>query len=151
MMVLKKLHKQLRQEFPSMSPDLTTAVVEFISGGARDETYEQFCRRMLRHTKYDTQEERDEYLYRTLLKMGRQTCKNIELLNILKTVMSEAVTEVRQERVNRKKSHAVVTTGVEKDTQGLFNKHKKRKDRDVEHEPEDQTPYQRARTISGKH
>lgn len=102
--MLKKLYKQLRQEYPKISPDLTTAVVEFVSGGARDETFAQFCKRMLKKTEFDTQEERDDYIYRILIKTGRETCKNLGLLEIFKTAISEAVSEVRQERVERKQA-----------------------------------------------
>lgn len=134
--MLKKLYKQLRQEYPKIPPDLTTAVVEFVSGGAREETFAQFCKRMLKKIEFDTQEEREDYIYRILIKTGRETCKNIGLLEILKTAISEAISEVRQERVERKQaalsSPSSLTLTAERTSHKMFDATNKKRRLPVE-------------------
>ncbi len=139
MTMLTKLHKQLRQEFPDISPALTKAVIWFVSGGMNHETFEDKCARLLSvsETEFSNKNEEDEFIYDVLLASARNSCRTQELLNHFKLAIQQSTAQVKQKKLAKEQpisgfqsSLSVLTS--DRGSPALFDSKKGKRHRELE-------------------
>lgn len=108
--IKKEIRKQLRKEFHLIRPDITDAVVWFVSGGIKRETIEQVSDRILGKDKKKIRDpkERESIVYEVLLQLARESCQNSDLISRFREMISESVKEVRDTKGTRKTVLATV-------------------------------------------
>ncbi|MCR9192996.1 MAG: hypothetical protein NXI01_10180 [Gammaproteobacteria bacterium] len=106
MSILEQIHKILRSEYPSISPTMAQAVIRFVSGGRTHETFEQFSARMTKNMDFDSEKEKNDFIYTNVLDLSRNVCQTQEMLGLLKEALSKSIKTVKQKKTDRKKAYS---------------------------------------------
>lgn len=102
--LMQKLKRTLQSEFPRINPDLIKASIRLFSGGLYDESFDEFYQRQTHDLNLHTKEEKDDYVFKVVLDSARALCKKPATLDKLKSLVEEAVTEVKQGRSSKKRT-----------------------------------------------
>lgn len=100
MHVLSRLRKTLRGEFPTFSPDLVQALTRFVSGARTGESFEQYSDRITTDLHFDSEQEKQDFIYDFLLKMSRQLCKMPGFINLLQQTLEQSIAIVKARKEN---------------------------------------------------
>ena len=102
--LMQKLKRTLQNEFPRINPDLIKASIRLFSGGLYDESFDEFYQKQTKDLDLHTKEEKDDYVFKVVLDSARALCKKPATLAKLKSLVEEAVTEVKQGRSSKKRT-----------------------------------------------
>ena len=104
MHILIRLNKALRAEFPALSPTLTRAITRFVSGGRTHETFEEYSERITKDMNFDSEDEKNEFLFGFLLDLAKNVCQTTRLLELLKSSLSKSILEIKLQKAGKKPS-----------------------------------------------
>lgn len=96
--IRKALEKQLRKEFPYLSPTITEVVVWYVCGETL-RTFAQTYQELIASAEMEQypKTQQDQMIYRTLLILGRETCQDTKMIDFFKQKIRETLLEMKRQ------------------------------------------------------